>query len=289
MKQVVRKILPAIFVGLAVILGAWSVLPAQSAFAAKATKTPKAQKTNTSTFTGNLNSNSPLIGAQPLLTQISSYSFDMTSVSSGSLSAFDRSFIDAAAAQNQAGMQIMETALKSEKNANLRNLLQVMMAQHMKDQETLTALRSKAGLTSTVSLTSAPVLAGSPAADLGYQTVDLQAKYISSVSKAKSSSSYGRSVLDQLIALHGAGISDAVLAQSSASSAEIKGLAKHLADEESLHLEMMTFLRGRMYFGQKAAFNIPGAPSGSPSGTPSVQPTTGPTFVPTQLSTATAP
>lgn len=193
------------------------------------------------------------------------FSLDPSSLSPANVTDSDRAFLDVALAQNTAGLEMMQLASRRTADSQIRGLVDMMTRMHEKDQALLEKLEQQVGGNAKPSsLSHVQILPETPEGQLGFQWVDLNVVFVKKVKNA-TGSTFGLVLLNELIGEHAMGVETAQAAEVSSTNPSIQALARHLAQEESIHIMLMSTLRDRLYFHQDTPIYFPAPPNLTPT------------------------
>lgn len=255
MLKVSRKALPGVVLILAMFLGAWTAPRAsqqqqgssqdESSHPGLPSKADAklfvlAEGSGPAKLSGVLAKNQD---AQEKVQALLSYKMDFSKASNDS--EFDKQFVEDSLTSNSLEIWTMVFALPRVKDANLRNLIQVMLVQHTQDQKTALQLASKFGIDTSVDFTKASVYPETPDWDLGKRTEDLRSDYMDPlVEGAKISfDDRAQSILEQE---HTSDVQSELTAERTIVNPELKAFAKHSADVTELHLQLLDVVHAAM-------------------------------------------
>lgn len=267
MLQLSKKAVPALFLVLALVLGAWTFqsAPGGSAFAKK-TPTPTQPSVGTPILQGSLGQ-IPLV--QQKINQISSFEPKMSAITKGNTSKDDKQFIEDSLKTNTEELAMIQYSLTRATNSDWRDLLNMMNAMHSKDQQTLLQLQLKVNGNQSADPSNVSVNPKVPEYTLGVRTDDLNSKYMDRL-QSYSGSNFDLVSLDLLMEIHGEDVQDEIASQFQVSNPQIKMMTVNAAAETQLHIDLMDALHDQQFVGiQPDVSYQPYQGSGGQSPTPS--------------------
>lgn len=195
-----------------------------------------------------------------MLDYIASFSLDATTVTSANVSAADRSFLDAALAMNTMEIQTMQTAIKRAHNKEVRSLAQMMLAMHQKDQTLLTQLQTNVGGNTRPALDRVAFLPGSPEQTLGFNWINLNVVFANKLKHVSNGNPFDLAFLDVAAGSHAFAVETAQTAFCNSQNTSIQALARHVAQEASLHEMLIIALRDRLFYKSSTPIIFPQVP-----------------------------
>lgn len=253
MFQISRKVLPGVVVILALLLGAWTTpFQAGSGGSGDSETHPNIpSKVDARTMIsnkGNLQLSSFFTkdnNVQQRVMETSAFQFNMNAVTKDNVSSLDKEFIQDSLTSNSLELWTMLYALPKVQDPDLRSLIQMMIAQHTKDQKINIYLAQRLGIDTSVDFTNASVYPETPDYDLGKRTENLKENYLDHLVE-KAGVSFDEVVLHILEQEHTSDVQSELAAERLTQNVRIKGLTKHAADVTGLHLNLMDKLSARL-------------------------------------------
>ncbi len=230
MHKQIRKVLPVVFLVLALALGAWTANPAVLNSGVKPTSSTHWQD---------------IPGVQDRIQAISTFQVNLSAVSSSNVSTFDKQFIEESLTSNTLELESMKYAVDKVQNPDVRSLIEMMISMHTKDLETTTALAKQLGVSTSVDLTNASVYPETPDYDLGMRTENLVEEYLTPL-KTVDTVPFDELALDILSQEHQSDVQTELTAERLVQNDEIRAFAKHSADVTELHRLLINFVNDAM-------------------------------------------